>query len=205
MCHFVKEDKKIKEIEKKYAANFEMPELYQPSEMLNAFAHPLLPIITDENPKLIQMYQWGLIPFWAKDDKIKKMTVNARIESLEEKPSFRQSASKRCLIIANGFYEWQWLDEKGKQKQKYLLEIGDGELFCFAGIYSIWKNKESNHFLPTCTIVTTAADELMSKIHNTKKRMPVILTEENKNDWLDGMDLKVFEFPEVALRATAIS
>jgi len=92
-------------------------------------------------------------------------------------------------LLADGFYEWQWLDEKGKQKQKYELTLPDNELFAFAGLYSEWVDKSTGEIINSYTILTTEANELMSKIHNTKKRMPVILSADNEKNWLHGHDL----------------
>lgn len=91
-------------------------------------------------------------------------------------------------MLADGFYEWQWLDEKGKQKQKYELVLPGEEAFAFAGLYSDWANPATGETLHTFTILTTAANELLSKIHNSKKRMPVVLSAEGEAAWLDGRD-----------------
>jgi putative SOS response-associated peptidase YedK len=96
------------------------------------------------------------------------------------------STSKRCLVLADGFYEWKWLDPKGKSKQKYLLTLPDNKAFAFAGLWNTWTNRNTGETLNTYTIITTAANELMSEIHNTKKRMPVILNPEAEKNWLDG-------------------
>ena len=150
-------------------------------------------------------YNWGLIPFWAKNDTLKKSTLNARIETLAEKPAFRNSVENRCLVIANGYYEWQWLDEKGKQKQKYLITPAKEELFAFAGIYSRWKDPQTGNDINTYSIVTTRANELMSEIHNNKERMPVILRPTDRQAWLEGAAHEDFAFPyEVELRADKI-
>src|SRR5690606_19415339 len=108
----------IKEIENTFDARFVEPEGYVPREEINAFDFQKNPVITDENRGEIELFHWGLIPFWAKDESIKKMTLNARIETLPQKPAFRDSVSNRCLVLANAFFEWQWLDAKGKSKQK---------------------------------------------------------------------------------------
>src|SRR5690554_724066 len=118
MCFHSKQSKTAQEVENRFSAKIEDYERFEPSAHFNGFAHPYTPIITDTEQNLIQHFQWGLIPFWAKDNKIQKNTLNARIETITEKPSFRNSVNKRCLIITDGFYEWQWLDSKGKQKQK---------------------------------------------------------------------------------------
>ena len=134
------------------------------------------------------------------------MTLNARIETIEEKPAFKDVVSQRCLVIANGFYEWQWLDSKGKNKIKYEIGLENDELFAFAGLYSNWINKETGEVKNTFTIVTTEANQLMSKIHNIKKRMPIILKREDEEKWLHNLPIKNVAFPyEVKLVAKEIS
>ena len=205
MCFRTKLNAKIREIEKAFEANFIEPDAYTPAEEINAFDFKRTPVVTDENPGEIEMYQWGLIPFWSKDDKIKKMTLNSKIETAVEKPAFRDAVKNRCLIIANGYYEWQWLDSKGKEKQKYLLQPKDQEIFAFAGIYSSWTNPETNKLINSYSILTSEANELMSRIHNNKKRMPVILKREDRSSWLSGREISAFAFPyEVDLEAIQV-
>lgn len=205
MCYRTKLNAKLSEIERAFDARFIEPEAYTPMEEINAFSFMKTPVVTDENRGEIEMYNWGLIPFWAKDDKVKKMTLNARIESLTEKPAFRNSVENRCLVIANGYYEWQWLDAKGKEKQKFLITPKEQEVFAFAGIYSSWTNPETNELVNSYSIVTTEANELMSEIHNNKKRMPVVLKKEDRQDWLSGKEVSGFAFPyEVELNARTV-
>lgn len=205
MCFRTKLNAKIIEIEKAFDATFTQPELYKPQEEINGFDFKGNPVITDVAPGEILFYNWGLIPFWAKNDTLKKSTLNARIETLAEKPAFRNSVENRCLVIANGYYEWQWLDEKGKQKQKYLITPAKEELFAFAGIYSRWKDPQTGNDINTYSIVTTRANELMSEIHNNKERMPVILRPNDRQAWLEGAAHEDFAFPyEVELRADKI-
>ena len=153
---------------------------------------------------MIQPFTWGLIPFWSKDNTIQQYTLNAKIETLAEKPSFKHSINKRCLVIADGFYEWQWLDPKGKNKQKYIITLPDNGLFAFGGIWSEWVNKATGEIINTYSIVTTQANELMCEIHNSKKRMPVILTPEFEQAWLGGTNTKEFEQIEIELFAQPV-
>lgn len=111
---------------------------FKPSKFLNGFSHPQLPIIMDETRDILSTATWGLIPFWAKDRSIQKQTLNAKIETIKEKPSFKNSFNKRCLVLVKGFYEWKWLDDKGKQKHKHSLTVKDQEIFSLGGIYSNW-------------------------------------------------------------------
>lgn len=205
MCYRTKLNAKLQDIERTFDARFIDPDSYSPMEEINAFEFRKTPIITDENQGEIEMFNWGLIPFWAKDDTIKKATLNARIETVTEKPAFRNAVGNRCLIIANGYYEWQWLDSKGRQKQKYSIQPKDQEIFAFAGIYSSWENPRTNELVNSYSILTTEANELMSKIHNNKKRMPVVLREEDRSTWLSGQKISSFGFPyDVALEAKAV-
>ena len=205
MCYHTKLTAEKENIEEEFNAEYYEPELYVPKEAINGFTFDKNPIILDEDKGHIAMANWGLIPFWAKDDSIKKMTLNSRIETAASKPAFRNSVKNRCLVIADAFYEWQWLDAKGKEKQKYIIKPTDQEIFGFAGFYSEWTNPANGEQLTTYTIATTGANELMAEIHNNKKRMPIILKKENRNDWLKGDALEKFQFPyEVNLHAVAI-
>jgi putative SOS response-associated peptidase YedK len=120
------------------------------------------------------------------DKNSRKHTLNARIETLKELPSFRDAAKNRCLILVDGFYEWKWLDPKGKEKQQYLISMPNDEPYAIGGIYSEWIDKETGEIMLTYAMVTTEANELMAEIHNTKKRMPLILTPDNEKLWLDA-------------------
>lgn len=205
MCYRTKLNSTIQKIEKAFESTFLEPEAYEAKEEINGFDFGKTPVITDFDRGEILMYNWGLIPFWAKDDRIKKSTLNAKIETVSEKPAFRDSVKNRCLIIADGYYEWQWRDSKGKEKQKYLITPRDQEIFAFAGIYSSWRNPQTSEQLNTYSILTTEANELMSKIHNKKKRMPVVLQKPDQDLWLSGAEVEKFAFPyEVELQAIEI-
>lgn len=206
MCYRTKLNSKLAAIERTMEARFIEPDLYTPMKEINGFTNIPTPIITDDNQGEIEMFHWGLIPFWAKDDKIKKKTLNARIETVESKPSYRNSVKNRCLVIADGYYEWQWLDPKGREKQKYLIVPKDQEIFAFAGIYSSWINPETKENINSYTIITTEANELMSEIHNNKKRMPVVLKKGDQARWLAGEEVEQFAFPyDVDLNATKVA
>ena len=202
MCFRTKLNSKIREIEKTFDAVFIEPRAYHAQEEINGFDFSRTPVITDSNSGEIQMFNWGLIPHWAKDDTIKKMTLNAKIETVAEKPAFRNAVDQRCLIIANGFYEWQWLDERGKNKQKYLLEVQDQMIFAFAGIYSSWRDPKTGELINSYSVLTTEANELMGRIHNRKKRMPVVLNRQDQPLWLQHSHISKFAFPyEADLKA----
>ena len=126
------------------------------------------------------MLRWGLIPLWAKDAKIGYSMINAKAETVAEKPAFREAfKSRRCMLPADGFYEWQKLD--AKTKQPYLIQMKDQSLFGFAGLWERWKDKASGETVQSCTIITTEPNELCAPSHN---RMPVILDPKNYGAWL---------------------
>ena len=124
--------------------------------------------------------RWGLIPFWAKDPKIGARMINARAETVSEKPAFRNALKKRrCLVIADGYYEWQ---KTPVGKRPYRIIMKSGEPFAMAGLWETWKDPHGN-VVPSCTIITTAANDYLAPIHN---RMPVILTRESEEMWLNA-------------------
>jgi putative SOS response-associated peptidase YedK len=136
------------------------------------------------NPETLRrrlgLVKWGLIPFWAKDSTIGNRLINARAESAAEKPAFRSAfKSKRCLVPADGYYEWKKM--KGGQKQPYLARNADGTPFAFAGLWERWRAPE-DEVIESCTILTTDANDLTQPIHD---RMPVILKPEDYDLWLD--------------------
>ena len=141
-----------------------------------------VPVIR-QNPKEpvreMSLLRWGLIPSWVKDSSGAAKMINARSETVGTKPSFRDALkSRRCLIPADAFYEWE---RTGNAKQPYCFEVNEGELFAFAGIWDCWKDLSGNA-VETCSILTTTPNALTSAVHN---RMPVILEPENYELWLD--------------------
>lgn len=140
-------------------------------------------VISSANPDQISYYRWGLIPFWAKDKKIGNRMINAKSETVMEKPSFKNSFKrKRCLIPVDGFYEWKKIDDKLKIPYRIMME--DESLFCLAGLWDSWK-EENGELLHSFTILTTTPNGLMENIHH---RMPVILDQKNEKAWLDDQD-----------------
>jgi len=204
MCFFSRQTKKAVELENRFKAKVLNLDNFKPTERFNGFEHPQTPVIIHKERGIIQQLQWGLIPHWAKDDSIKKYTLNARIETLKDKPSFRNAVNNRCLIIADGYYEWQWLDSKGKKKQAYLITLPNNEAFAFAGLWSEWVDKTSGEILKSYTIVTTEANEQMSEIHNSKKRMPIVLIKDNESDWLNQLNVEEFRKPEIVFETAKI-
>lgn len=134
-----------------------------------------VPVIINDQ---LSMFRWGLIPFWAKDSTIGNKMINARAETVDEKPSFNHSLQrKRCLIVADGFYEWK---KEGSTKRPHRITLKSKELFGFAGLWDTWKSPTGD--INSCTIITTTPNDLMAGIHN---RMPVILSRDAEQIWLD--------------------
>ena len=129
----------------------------------------------------VSMFRWGLVPFWAKDPSIGNRMINARAETVADKPSFRNAYKhRRCLILASGFYEWR---KEASGKTPYFITTADESPFAFAGLWENWTDKENGESLQSTTIVTAEANEFMTSLHH---RMPIILQQESANDWLGG-------------------
>lgn len=136
-------------------------------------------IVSDGKRNRLGLLKWGLIPPWAKDEKIGSKMINARAETVAEKPSFRNSfKKKRCLVVADSFYEWKRSDNL---KTPMRIRLKSGEPFAFAGLWESWKSPDGKT-INSCTILTTGPNDLMKDIHD---RMPVILTKEEEKIWLD--------------------
>ena len=188
MCFHSQQQKSPQEIAKRFSLDLQdVPN--NVTGLFNGFNFPKTPVITNQEMNQVQLFNWGLIPNWSQDDEIKKFTLNARIETLAVKPSFKDSLNNRCLILSDGFFEWQWRDSKGKEKRKYLIQVPQKELFAFAGIWSEWTNPETGNVVKSYSIITTEANELMSEIHNSKKRMPLIIPKEREFDWLNAIPI----------------
>lgn len=194
MCYQTRLIKKKEEIQNRFRVSVDDLMNIEELELVKAFDYPKTPIITNDKPDKISMYNWGLVPEWAQDTSFRHYTLNARVETLTEKPSFKGVIQNRCLIIADGFYEWKWLNKSGSKKQKYQITLPNEELFTFAGLYTQWQNFDGT-IMNTYTMVTTQANELMSEIHNTKQRMPIILNKNDEHDWLNGKDYNAYKFP----------
>jgi len=139
-----------------------------------------LAVISNENPDVLSLYRWGLIPFWAKDPAIGNKLINAKSETILEKPSFKNAfKSKRCLVLSDGFYEWK----KEGLKTPYRITRRDGTAFAMAGIWDKWidQNGEEIH---SFAILTTTPNSLMAKIHD---RMPVILDRKTEKRWIENV------------------
>jgi len=161
-------------------ADFKFPAQFAPRFNI-APSQPILAIPNDGKAKA-DFFVWGLIPSWAKDPAIANRLINARGETLSEKPAFRGAYKyKRCLILANGFYEWK--SQPGtKTRTPHFIHLKSGAVFAFAGLWDEW-HSSAGSTLRSCTIVTTSPNDLMSKIHD---RMPVILQPSDYAEWLDA-------------------
>ena len=145
----------------------------------NAAPSEDLPVIVSDGERRVELMRWGLVPFWANDEKVGYKMINARAESLADKPSFRKSLSmRRCIIPAGGFFEWKKID---REKVPYYIFLKNHQLFGFAGLYDVWHDKQGSA-LKTYTIITTQPNSLVGTIHN---RMPVILEKHDEDTWLN--------------------
>ena len=166
---------------------YDNEKLAEPVYYRNAFTLPIHPVIANSEPIRIQEFYWGLIPFWVKTESdaenIRMKTMNARAESIFEKPSYRLAIMKRrCLIPADGFFEWRYY--KGKN-YPYYIHMKNHQIFSIAGIWEVWTHPETKEGMYTFSIITCEANRLLEKIHNKKKRMPVILPVEKENEFLN--------------------
>lgn len=150
---------------------------YQPS--WDIVPNQLIPAVINHNGEnQLVCFRWGLIPSWSKDHLIADKMINARAETVDKKPSFKEAFRKRrCLIVADGFYEWS---REGKRKTPFYYYLKSGRPFGFAGLYEKWISPDKKE-INTCVIITTAANELIAPFHN---RMPVILSNEQERFWL---------------------
>lgn len=135
-------------------------------------------VVTNHGDRKVELFRWGLIPSWAKEASIGNRMINARAETLAEKPSYRTPLKKRrCLVLADGFYEWK---TDGKRKTPVYIQMASQRPFAFAGLWETWRN-ERDEIVPTCTIITTTPNPFMSRYHD---RMPVILPPDRFAQWL---------------------
>ncbi len=195
MCFFYALSQTAQSLKNRYQLKLDFdfesePELTEAKYYISGFEFPRMPVITNQQPGRLQGYTWGLIPFWVKTPtealEIRTHTLNARSDTIFTKPSFRNAIrERRCLVPADGFYEWR---EAGGKKYPYFIYRKDRGIFSFAGIWEEWIGHSTGEVLRTFSILTTDANPLMEQIHNTKKRMPVILPREKELDWLrDGL------------------
>lgn len=152
-------------------------------------------VVANDGHETLDYYTWGLIPSWAKDPKIGSRMINARSETLSEKPSFRNAFKRRrCIILADGFYEWLTQTDK-KSKIPMYIRLLDQRPFAFAGLWEQWFSPDGSE-IRSCTIITTEPNDLIGKIHN---RMPVILQKEVINEWLKTSEADLSELSRLLI------
>lgn len=215
MCFTVNVNIVRDELEKRYDATLEEPGDYRPSYYFHAFSFPDLPVVFSDGSggRRINLMKWGLIPsYTANGDEallIREKTLNARAETIEERPSFRNSfPSRRCLIPVNGFFEWQ--HACGEKIPWYIHHPGES-IISLGALYDRWSVDGGRSYLNSFTIITTRANSLLSKIHNTKNRMPLIIEKDQEERWISPLSpptearAMMKSFPENILAGHTIS
>jgi putative SOS response-associated peptidase YedK len=163
-------------IEELAIEEWENPENYIPN--YNIAPTQKSPILIDNGKRTVRPMRWGLIPSWAKDEKFASKMINARIETLAEKPSYRNLLTQnRCVVITDGYYEWK---KEGDKKYPYYIKDPHDNLLPMAGLYDVWKNSEGQ-IVPTYTVITKASQDEIAEIHG---RMPVVLPKNELDIWL---------------------
>lgn len=192
MCYNVKVSVTRKKLEERAKAKApkDLPDKLE-FNTISGFAHPRLPIVTSEEPDTIELTEWGLVPNWVNNEQaaaeMRNATLNARAETLFDKPSFKSIVKKRCLIFINGFYEWQTIATKTKRTEKkpFYIHLKSQDIFTLGGLYDEWVNVPTGEIKRGFSIITVPANPLMEVIHNTKKRMPFILNPQQEANWLN--------------------
>lgn len=208
MCYHKQNRATLKELSQRYNAkpSAAVAELYQPTYHESGFSFRPAAVICTDNASEFQLANWGLIPFWAKThedaEMIKSRTLNCISEEMNTKPSFRDAVKRgqRCIVPCTGFFEWRHV---GKNKYPYFISIENGGIFSLAGLYSDWTN-ENGVTTRTYTVLTTAANSLMEQIHNSKKRMPVILEPALENRWIARETMTKEEASEICQAAQGV-
>lgn len=164
---------------------------FEGSPEFNGYDQPFMPVVTNEVPDEVQLFRWGLIPRFAKELKYGLQCLNARRETINIKPSFRNIVQNRCIVIVDGIYEWQAVDNmgmpdpNGKKRRKFYIYQTDEQPMAIAGLWAYHKE-----YGPTFTMLTKPAVGLMAEIHNAKLRMPVILDPSQEDDWMEGKEIE---------------
>jgi putative SOS response-associated peptidase YedK len=181
MCGRATLTKNESEIEQRFQATFYSDDLlrYNPLPSYNIAPTHLHPVITGDLPDQLQLFQWGLIPFWAKEKSVGSKMINARVETLEEKPAFKHALEqRRCIVPFDGFFEWK---QTPYGRIPHYIFCKDKELFSVAGLWEKWVDA-NGQLLQSFTLITLPANEFMKSIHD---RMPAILTRENEQRWIN--------------------
>ena len=215
MCFHKSLNVTARQLEERYDATLPDSAHFQPVYHANAYQLPTWPIVTHQEPDRFQMMHWGLIPHWVKTSDgatdIRTKTINARSETIYDKPSFRTAAQagKRCLIPVTGFYEWHTI---GSKKFPFYINAKDQEIASIAGLWDEWPDPETGELVRTYTLLTTDANPLLAAIHNSKKRMPCLLSVNSEKAWLndelnetDALALLEKQYPASKMHSYSIS
>jgi putative SOS response-associated peptidase YedK len=215
MCYHKSLNVAAPELEARYDAVMPDAASFEPVYHTNAYNFPAWPIVTRQEPGKLQLVNWGLIPRWAKTADaaadIRTKTINARSETIYEKPSYRTAAQKgqRCLIPVTGFYEWHTV---GNKKFPFYINTTDQKITSVAGLWDEWPDPDTGELISTYTLLTTDANPLLAAIHNTKKRMPCLLTADAERAWLhddlseaDALALLSAPYPANRMHSYSIS
>lgn len=200
MCFYTQQGKTAAELTDYYNRDIDDHENVLQSDFINGFSYPNIPIVLDNKPDIITTnFTWGLLPT-NRDKDFRKSTLNARVETLEDKISFAPSINNRCLVIVSAYFDWHWNDPAGKSKTKYQIHSNTDEIFYLAGIYNSWQDK-NGELWNTYSIVTTEANDFMKYVHNRKEaegdqRMPIHIKREDEKAWLDSKNSTMdFAYP----------
>lgn len=218
MCFHTSLVADVPALEARFGATMPASLGHAPAYHINAWSFPRYPILTHQQPDQFQPIRWGLIPHWVKSkadaDKLRAQTINARSETIYEKPSYRQAAKRaqRCIIPVTGFFEWH-TDERNAGKQKYPFYLStDQPITSIAGLWDEWPDPETGEVLTTFSLLTTDANPLLAAVHNEKKRMPCVLTPEAEQIWLhdelterDALHLLATAYPAHQMHSQSIS
>jgi putative SOS response-associated peptidase YedK len=187
MCYNLAAKQRIKALQEKYGIKMDEELARHGYFQVSGFAHPLLPVLVQQSTLKFELMQWGLIPSWTTNEEkaieFSNMALNAKAETVFEKPMFRNLVTnKRCILPVDGFYEWR---EIMKRKYPYYIYPTDNTLFTFGCVYDTWLNTETGEIINSFSVVTTEANDVMAMIHNSKKRMPLILQNEDWKKWIE--------------------
>lgn len=189
MCYHTSLNVEQNVLENRYEARVEPGQSWHPVIHANAFSAPVWPVVAAQEPQMLALLGWGLVPGWVKTaseaEKLRTMTANCRYETMYQKPSFRAAASdgKRCLIPVSGFFEWHAL---GNKKYPFYIHPGEtsGGVVSIAGLWDEWADPETGEIRLTYTMLTCPANEMMARIHNSKERMPCLLTAQLESEYI---------------------
>lgn len=179
-------NKKPDFLEKRFGAKFKQD--FKKVYHVSAYDNSPMPVIINEEPDKFSFLNWGLVPFWVRDEEqaknIRIKTVNARSDTIFEKPSFRVPIRKRrCLVVMDGYFEWREVNGK---IYPYYIKMKDNDAFAVAGIWDEWSDRENKKKLRTYSVISIDANPFIERVNNKKKRMPVILPKKNEKKWIQS-------------------